>query len=137
MYGSLGKKVNTDYIDSFVGTGTWIRHRGTNVQSFFKDRWSHTNQTSKLPSALGGTYVNQAVFSDFYMEDGSFIRCRDITIGYAVPFQKHTFVSALRLNLSVQNAFVLTKYRGLDPELRNFMSYPNPLSIVFGIKASF
>ncbi len=137
MYGSIGKKVNVDNINALYGSGTWIGGSGTNVQSIFTDRWSYTNQKSKFPSALGGAYVDQAVFSDLFYEDGSFIRCRDITLGYKVPLQKQKLVSALKLNLSVQNAFVLTKYSGLDPELSNFLTYPNPLSIVFGVRASF
>lgn len=77
-------------------------------------------------------------FSDYYLEDASFIRCESISLGYDFG----TFVGGATLNasLNVNNAFLITKYSGRDPENfggidHNF--YPRPQSYTLGINIDF
>ena len=58
-------------------------------------------------------------FSDRYLEDGSFIRCKNITLGYTFPEDvlKKIHLNSLRVYMNVSNAFIITKYKGLDPEI--------------------
>jgi TonB-linked SusC/RagA family outer membrane protein len=64
-------------------------------------------------------------FSDKYVEDGSFIRCKNITLGYRFPEKliQKIHMSSLRVYANVSNAFLITKYKGLDPEVGSW----NPL----------
>ncbi|MFD2034675.1 SusC/RagA family TonB-linked outer membrane protein [Belliella marina] len=57
--------------------------------------------------------------SDKFVEDGSFIRCRAISLGYNLPerLTQKARVNALRVYVNVNNAFLITKYKGLDPEI--------------------
>ena len=105
---------------------------------------SVSNPSASLPRALGAAQ-NTAV-SDRYVEDGSFTRLKNITIGYTfkgTPFDK--YVSKLRLYGSAQNLVTLTKYSGLDPEIAgtgfdagiDLGRYPQPKTVIFGLEVSF
>ena len=78
-------------------------------------------------------------FSDYYVDNASFVRMDNFTIGY--DFGKAVKgISNLRANASVQNAFVITKYQGLDPEIaggidNNF--YPRPCIFTLGFNVEF
>ncbi len=77
---------------------------------------------------------SRELLSDYYINNASFLRMENLTLGYdAGKVFQH---STLRLNLSVQNVFVITKYKGLDPELsggidNNF--YPRPRVFSLGL----
>ena len=64
-------------------------------------------------------------FSDKYVENGSFIRCKNMTIGYTFPQEllKNIHINTLRVYASVNNAWLITKYSGMDPEVGSW----NPL----------
>lgn len=64
-------------------------------------------------------------FSDKYVEDGSFIRCKNITLGYTFPkdILSKMHLNNLRVYANVSNAFIITKYKGMDPEIGSW----NPL----------
>jgi TonB-linked SusC/RagA family outer membrane protein len=94
-----------------------------------------------------GSNQNQR-FSDIYVEDGSFIRCKNITLGYT--FSKELLskihVDNLRVYANVTNAFLITKYNGLDPEVGSWNPlragidngfYPQARTITLGLNVSF
>lgn len=77
-------------------------------------------------------------FSDYYLEDASFIRCENISLGY--DFGTLVGGATLNASLNVNNAFLITKYSGRDPENfggidHNF--YPRPQSYTLGINIDF
>jgi len=63
--------------------------------------------------------------NNLFIEDGSFIRCKNITLGYRVPedFLSKIHIRSLRVYANVSNAFIITKYKGMDPEVGSW----NPL----------
>lgn len=80
------------------------------------------------------------ILSDYYLEDGSFLRMDNITLGYT--FNKDfTGGSDLRIWTGVQNAFLITDYSGIDPEISNngidATIYPRPRTFLFGINYGF
>ena len=86
-------------------------------------------QGSRKPEAL----------SDYYVENASFLRCDNITLGYTWP---NLINDNLRLRIygAVQNPFVITKYKGLDPEVFDGIDnnvYPRPVSFTLGLIATF
>ncbi|GAB6123403.1 SusC/RagA family TonB-linked outer membrane protein [Dysgonomonas termitidis] len=71
-------------------------------------------------ASRGGTQSNSTRLSSFYLQDGSFLRCTNITLGYSLPDiakMTHNNISSLRLYLAVDNAFTVTKYKGYNPEV--------------------
>lgn len=81
----------------------------------------------------------QLKLSDYFVENASFVRCDNITLGYTWP---NLLNDNLRLRLygAVQNPFVITKYKGLDPEVFDGIDnnvYPRPVSFTIGLIATF
>lgn len=71
-------------------------------------------------ASRGGTQSNSTRLSDFYLQDGSFFRCTNITLGYSLnglSFVKKAGLSGLRVYASVDNAFTITNYLGYNPEV--------------------
>ena len=86
--------------------------------------------------------------SEFYIEDGSYFRCKNLQLGYNFPksiLNKISF-NKLRVYAGVQNLFTITNYSGYDPEVSSnalfsrgidSTSYPNARTFTFGFNASF
>lgn len=106
-------------------------------------------------SYLSGTYSNSALrnvidnngvyfqdqqyYSDYYLRNAGYLRCDNITLGYTWP---DLIDNNLRLRLygAVQNPFVITKYKGIDPEVFDGIdssTYPRPVSFTIGLIATF
>lgn len=95
---------------------TQSRNERTNMLAEVGDRWKPTNASNKVPSATG--YIPYDISSRF-IEDASFLRLKNITLGYTLPekWTRKIWVNKLRLYVSAQNLFCLTKYSGFDPEV--------------------
>lgn len=85
--------------------------------------------------------------SDRYIEDGSFIKCKTISLGYNVPqnLLKRLHFASLRVYANVSNAFTITKYTGMDPEIGSWNPttagvdggyYPQSRIYTFGLNIS-
>ena len=88
---------------------------------------------------LFSTTDGNLALSDYFVENASFIRCDNITLGYTFP---ELLNNALKLRLfgAVQNPFVITKYKGLDPEVLSCIDnnmYPRPITCTLGVVATF
>lgn len=89
-------------------------------------------------SAFKSNFQNVSLLSDYYVTNASFLRCDNITLG-------HTFKNLFgkvsgRVYGTVQNAFVITKYAGLDPEVKDGLDkniYPRPLVGILGVSLNF
>ena len=89
-------------------------------------------------SPLFDTYIGNAERSDYLLEDATFLRCDNISLGY--KFAKFMGKSSLRVSGAVNNAFLVTKYTGQDPE--NFDAidgnfYPRPRTYTLGVSLDF
>lgn len=85
-----------------------------------------------------GFYNNQYQ-SDYYVQNASFLRMDNIGLGYNVGHVLGNKMS-MRLNATVQNVFVITKYKGLDPEVNggiDYNLYPRPRTFVLGLNLDF
>ncbi|MEJ5960787.1 SusC/RagA family TonB-linked outer membrane protein [Pedobacter immunditicola] len=116
------------------------------ISEAYHGAWRTDAPSNLFPSI---TSVLQNVVYDRYVEDASFLRSSDITLGYTFP--KTTFQNSIgNLNLfaSVKNAFVITNYSGYDPEMRTFSfdglrpgidlnSYSNPRQFILGLNITF
>ncbi len=82
-------------------------------------QWSPQNVTSNLPTNRGGDHANYRGFTDFWLEDGTFARLRNVAIGYSLPkdMLEKNGISKIRLYVSAQNPLTITNYTGFDPEV--------------------
>lgn len=98
---------------------------------------------ANMPTSVLNTNFNttsDVILSDLYVENGSFLRMDNVTVGYTFPKWLDSKAS-LRLFAGVQNAFIITKYSGLDPEItndgRDNTIYPRQRQILFGANVKF
>lgn len=110
--------------------------------------WTGAYHGNELPSASSTTPMG--VVFDQYIEDGSFLRCSDITLGYNFPKNLINKIGFTNIGFyaSVKNAFCITSYSGYDPEVNTFAfggsrpgidmsSYPHTRSYILGLNVSF
>ena len=98
----------------------------------------NNGSTEVLNSGMSGNGANYYL-SDYWVQNASFLRMDNINLGYSAGdlFKNNTNV---RLGLNVQNAFFITKYRGLDPEVSGGIDnnlYPRPRVFVFSVNVDF
>ncbi len=97
---------------------------------------------SNLPTSVLASNFNTTptvLLSDYYLENGSFLRLDNVNLGYTFPGKIAGKVGA-RFSLGAQNVFVLTNYSGLDPEIYSGIDntiYPRARSILLGINLSY
>ncbi len=81
--------------------------------------WTPQNNTSDIPMARNGQeHSNTRARSDYFLEDGTYLRIRNISLGYTIPskaFNHH--IGSMRIYVTTQNPFTFTKYTGFDPEV--------------------
>ena len=122
-----------------------------NATTVWKDRWTPSNTDTDIPYA---TYGRGYHASSRWIYDGSFLRVKNLALGYNLPTSAVDKVglSAVRLYVSGQNLITFTKYRGYDPEVNyrgtgsangnknlgyDYASYPNAKSYTFGVRVTF
>lgn len=93
--------------------------RGFNSYSDILNRWTPTNTNTDIPKVSVDDRNGNRRISTRFLEDGSYFRIRNITLGYNFKNLIRTdVISNLRLYVTAQNAFTFTKYPGLDPEIQ-------------------
>ena len=83
----------------------------------FTNAWSPTNTGSDIPAIRPTDPNNNLRTSDYYVEDGSYVRLKNLTVGYRFDLPFISDASSVRLYASTQNLFTITDYSGLDPEI--------------------
>jgi TonB-linked SusC/RagA family outer membrane protein len=89
-----------------------------NQLSYVLDRWTSPGSSNEVPRVTTGQTQNTN-FSDFYVEDGSFARLRNVQFGYTFPdsWVEAANISKFRLYVSANNLLTITKYMGFDPDV--------------------
>jgi TonB-linked SusC/RagA family outer membrane protein len=114
------------------------------------NRWTPTNRNTDVPRATAGDLNGNARYSDRFLEDGSYVRLKNLTLAYNLPITliKHAALSNLRLYVTGQNLITWTNYSGYDPEVssspfsttgqgRDLGVYPQSRTYTVGLNASF
>jgi len=123
--------------------------------------WTPSNTNTNVPRAISGDPNENSRMSTRFLEDGSYLRMKNIILSYNIPnptLQSITkgVVSSLRIYVSAQNLLTATSYQGYDPEVGNrtptvsgstvgsnltngvdYAVYPQPKSYNVGIQVSF
>lgn len=119
------------------GWNNTIRWRDLDITLFFRGnygndilnvkRWAYGPTKAVLAGnvfmkdvhalAEGNGAYRQNKFSDYYLEDGSFFKLDNITVGYTFRFKDNQYIQSLRLHATAENVFTLCSYSGIDPDV--------------------
>jgi len=141
LYGTYGNDV-LNFPKYYLTSGV----QQANVRAgLLDDVWTPENRDASIPRLTSndpnGNFKRN---SDYFIEDGSYLRIKNLQVGYNIPYKS---LDRLRVYVSAQNLFTFTKYSGLDPEVRSGggfidsygvdqFSYPTPRTFLFGINMS-
>ena len=127
LQGSVGNDVlNMLKYDIYSGQG-WYNA----PKDIFDKYWTGPGSTNKN-FAISANVRDNLQQSEWFVEDGTYIRLKTLTVGYTLPprFTQKMSIKNLRVYLSTQNLFTITGYSGLDPEMGN--SNPQLMGIDMG-----
>lgn len=123
---------------SMTGNSRFVTLR----DAYFKG-WDHVgNKAEAAYPSLTNTESKNYANSDFWLEDASFVKLKNVSISYRIPRRVAKFAS-IQLSVSAQDLFTITRYKGMDPEVYtsydglDYGAYPIPRTITFGAKIRF
>jgi TonB-dependent starch-binding outer membrane protein SusC len=108
------------------------------------DAWSPENPGGKVPIISTSDANGNFAASDFYIEDGSYLRIRNVTLGYSLPksIANKLKTGGVRIYATANNLFTITKYSGFDPEIGmdnngvDVGRYPQARSFIIGLSVN-
>ncbi|MEG0889799.1 MAG: TonB-dependent receptor, partial [Bacteroides sp.] len=141
-YGRFGQKV---WNGAAAATGDFANNQN-NFNGIVP--WTQEHPVKDRPRIVYGDTRNSRGDQDRWLEEGSFFRLSDITLGYTVPkhYIKKLGLDNLRGSVTLKNLVTITGYSGLDPEFADngiftmgadYCSFPNPRAIQFGLSFTF
>ena len=124
------------------------------TQRFYDNRWTTDRPGNEFPRAAWGGATNNNRPSTRFIEDGSYVRLKNIQLGYTIPnsSSEKIRIQRIRVYASVQNLFTYTKFSGLDPEMQtsenaagegdravgiDWGTYPNSKTYLIGLNLTF
>lgn len=148
--------------DVFYGFNTAVMYKNWDFAATFRGSWGNynynnvdSNNGSHLNLLVRNTDLSNAVQnvletgfttndtkryeSDYYIQDASFLRLDNVSIGYTFN-QKPDSKSLIKVSFAAQNVFILTKYKGIDPEIAGGIDnnlYPRPITFTVGLNVNF
>lgn len=122
----------------------------SNLPSWMLGRWTGEGTSNKYPAYRIGNTSNDGMnwrSNDLYLTDGSYLRLKNIQLGYTLPqsFTKKAFIEKLRFYVAAENLLTLTKYAGMDPEISSggtslgvdYGIYPQARTWTIGLNLTF
>lgn len=144
--------------DVYYGFNTDVTYKNWDLSMFFRGSWGNYNynnvDSSKgfadavlglndalfnaVPNLLETGFVRPQYFSDYYVQDASFLKMDNATLGYTFSnvFGEN---STMKISGTVQNVFTITDYKGIDPETTGIDNnlYPRPRTYLIGFNVNF
>ena len=87
-----------------------------NQTTAMNGRWTTEGQTAKMPKATFNDPMGNSRFSDRWIEDGSYLKLKNVTVSYNVPVQNE-YIQGITVWAAGNNLFTLSEYLGSDPEV--------------------
>ena len=127
----------------------WRGSGGNKIYNGLKSNLSYLENIGKsnvLESAIPLGLFTSKYGSDLWLEDGSFLRLENVTVGYNLHFEKIKYIESVRISLTGNNLLLITPYSGIDPELNLSGAngfggdngiYPRTRSFAFGLNVKF
>lgn len=153
FFGSLSYK-GFDFIVNFNGVSGNKIYDNTATANFYKAKIAkNSNTTAEAIQYPNESISNAASVSTRYLKDGSYLRLNNMMLAYNFNTEHlgvKKWLTGLRLSVTAQNLFVITKYDGFDPEINkdraidgtisygiDYLNYPKARSVIFGLNLSF
>jgi len=146
--GAFGQKIYSQVNYDIEGY-----YRGFNVtERYINEHWTGEGTSNTQPRASWSAKSNNVKASSRFLEDGSYLRLKNLQFGYTVPNTKQFKIESLRLYLAATNLLTFTKYSGLDPEMTvslnsvsegdyangiDWGTYPVAKNFTFGMNVTF
>lgn len=127
---------------SFAGhasLGNYVYNNVASGNAFYSEMLYEGYLRNAPASVLETGFTNSQFFSDYYVENASFLRLDNVNVGYTFN-DVFDVLNSLRISATVQNVFVITDYSGLDPEVFGGIDnniYPRPRTFVLGLNLNF
>ena len=132
----------TAALSGHASVGNWVYNNVASDTEMLADLWTNQFVSNRVASAPNSMFSQAQYLSDYYVQDGSFLKLDNFTIGYTFPklFKAADHNASLNIFGTVQNICTLTKYKGIDPEVYGGIDgtvYPRPRTFVVGVKFNF
>jgi TonB-linked SusC/RagA family outer membrane protein len=142
FYGAFGYKKWRGQEPDLYAIGNSGVAAGNTYRTVITEVWNSQTGKGWMPGVAANTYdaSNPTGNNNFYLMDGSYIKLKNITLGYTLPqglFASSNFIQGARLFVDAQNVATFTAYKGFDPELQTGNPYPQAMSLSFGFNLIF
>lgn len=134
FHASLGNYVYYDFLSN---------NAAVSASGLYSNSAFHNTTPEAVELGFKGTDGSEYYLSDYFVRNASYLKCSNITVGYSFPaLLKYGGVGYFsgRVFATVQNPFIITKYKGLDPEVASGIDknpYPRPISFQLGLNLNF
>jgi TonB-dependent starch-binding outer membrane protein SusC len=122
-----------------ISIGNYVYNNNISQRAYYNNTYQ-LKYFSNLPTAVNETKFNAPqIFSDYYVQNASFFKMDNLSLGYSFENILHQKLKA-RVSLTAQNAFIITEYKGLDPEVDGGIDnniYPRPRVFLLGLNVTF
>ena len=131
-----------NYNNSFVTNGNAFSTLYANNHYFYDPANAadpRTNTTAKYTRLKSSDPQNRAVASNNWLYDASWIKLRNLQVGYNLPvsWAKKAYLQRARIYFSGENLLLISSFPGLDPEIGSGVDYPTMKQISFGVNLTF
>ncbi len=144
IYGSQGNDI---FNYTRWWTDFWPSYQGQKSKRLLNSSWTPANTNATVPKASNkSNFSSNTEPCSYYIEDGSYLRLKNLQVGYTIPknLSEKVRIRSLRVYLQAVNLFTLTKYTGLDPEIGgsdlafgiDYGNYPNAKQFIIGLNLS-
>ena len=132
----------TAALSGHASVGNYVYNNVASDTEMLADLWTNSFISNRVASAPVSMFSQAQYLSDYYLENASFLKLDNFTLGYTFPKLFRVAENDASLNIfgTVQNICTLTKYTGIDPEVFNGVDgtvYPRPRTFILGIKFNF
>ena len=136
VYGRFNQYMNNNY-SAFYGADRIGVPDAQNTLIGISDVYSADRPNGSLPGIAANPYAgsNPTGTTDLYQQDVSYLRIRNVSLGYTISPKK--MIRSARLFVDLQNLGVITNYKGYDPELTEANPYPQARATTFGVNVNF
>ena len=139
---SFNYKNWTAALSGHASIGNWVYNNVASDTEMLADLWTNQFVSNRVSSAPKSMFTQAQYLSDYYLQDGSFLKLDNFTLGYTFPhiFKGQDREGSLNIFGTVQNIVTITKYTGIDPEVYGGIDgtmYPRPRTYVVGVKFNF
>ena len=129
-------------LSGHASIGNWVYNNVASDAEMLADLWTNQFVSNRVATASKSMFSQAQYLSDYYLQNASFLKLDNLTVGYTFPNLKLDPVRPASLNIfaTVQNICTFTKYTGVDPEIYGGIDnnlYPRPRTYVLGLKFNF